>query len=83
MSSRTVIAIAMALALIPSMAGAQQLTGAYYFPDKPFPEYMQLWQEGWSFTDETGAKLIHAKPDMALVGMSSSTTRTRPQSPLR
>ncbi|MGQ9455634.1 MAG: hypothetical protein ACUVRS_04265 [Armatimonadota bacterium] len=50
------------------MAIAQQLTGTYWFPDKPFPEYMHLWQEGWSFKDEEGNKLIYATPNMPLGG---------------
>lgn len=47
---------------------AQQVTGTYWFADKPFPEYMNLWQEGWSFTDAEGNKLIYARPDMPLGG---------------
>jgi len=47
---------------------AQQIEGTYYFADKPFPEYMPLWQEGWSFKGEDGLKLVYAKPDMPLGG---------------
>lgn len=50
-------------------AGAQPVVvGASYFPDKPFPELMPLWQEGWSFKDSDGNKLRYARPDMPLGG---------------
>lgn len=69
MISRTSILAAAALMLAAcTTAQAQEMTGTYYFPDKPFPEYMPLWQEGWSFKNANGDKLIYAKPDMPLGG---------------
>ncbi len=63
----TAIAFALGL-LVTACVFAQQVTGAYWFADKSFPEYIQLWQEGWSFKDEKGNKLIYAKPTMPLGG---------------
>lgn len=63
------IAILMLAALLLSVAcAAQHIEGTYYFPDKPFPEFMPLWQEGWSFKGEDGLKLVYARPDMPLGG---------------
>ena len=67
----TRIKLVVAALLIAAACGAcfaQQVEGTYYFPDKPFPEYMPLWQEGWSFKGEDGLKLVYAKPDMPLGG---------------
>lgn len=66
---RMVVLVATAAALIICGAGmAQQIEGVYFFADRPFPEYMPLWQEGWEFKGEDGKKLIYARPDMPLGG---------------
>ena len=62
------LAAVVAAALTTGYGHAQQVTGAYWFADKPFPEYIQLWQEGWSLKDENGEKLIYARPNMPLGG---------------
>ena len=61
-------AVALLLGALCVACRAQQVEGTYYFTDKPFPEYMPLWQEGWSFKGEDGLKLVYAKPDMPLGG---------------
>lgn len=40
----------------------------YYFPDKPFPQFIGMWNEGWSLKDEKGEQLIYAKENMPLGG---------------
>ncbi|MGC8863359.1 MAG: hypothetical protein ACP5R5_11395 [Armatimonadota bacterium] len=45
-----------------------EVTGASYFADKPFPEYMPMWGEGWSLKDPEGNPLLYAKPGMPLGG---------------
>ena len=49
-------------------ASGVEIVGAAHYADQPFPEYMHLWQEGWSLKDESGEKLIYARPDMRLGG---------------
>lgn len=66
--ARTIGILMLAALWLSAACAAQQIEGTYYFPDKPFPEYMQLWQEGWSFLGEDGLKLVYAKPDMPLGG---------------
>lgn len=68
MNYRIVILAGLLIALTGSVCQAMAPTGTYFFADKPFPEYMYLWQEGWSFQDADGEKLIHARPDMPLGG---------------
>lgn len=63
----TVAAVALACAAAPA-AYCQEVTSACYFPDRPFPQYINLWQEGWSFKGEDGLKLVYARPDMPLGG---------------
>lgn len=68
---RTGIVIATVVVLVSIVAGASAqpvVVGGAYFADKPFPELMPLWQEGWSFKDADGNKLIYAHPDMPLGG---------------
>ncbi|MDH7601706.1 MAG: hypothetical protein QHI38_06115 [Armatimonadota bacterium] len=67
-ASATNVFVVVLVLLSASCIFAQQIVGTYWFPDKPFPQYMQLWQEGWSFKDEEGNKLIYAKPNMPLGG---------------
>ncbi len=66
-----VAAVFAAALLIPRAGGAAtplEVTGSAYFADIPFPHFMHLWQEGWSFRDEDGEPLIYARPDMPLGG---------------
>ena len=52
----------------PALAASSGVVGAAYHPDTPFPQFMYLWQEGWSLKDADGNKLIYARPDMPLGG---------------
>jgi len=81
---KTIRLIAIALLLGSSSLAclAQQVEGVYYFADKPFPEFMQLWQEGWSFKGEDGLKLVYAKPDMPLGGYAFIYFRNTGSSPM-
>lgn len=54
--------------VIASSACCQEVTSTYYFSDRPFPQYMNLWHEGWSFKGDDGLKLVYARPDMPLGG---------------
>ncbi len=42
--------------------------GTYYFADKPFPQFMHMWHEGWSATDTEGLTEEYARRDMPLGG---------------
>ncbi len=64
---RIITATALA-SLLASSARSQKIVSACYFADKPFPQYMNLWQEGWSFKGDDGLKLVYATPDMPLGG---------------
>ncbi len=69
MTSRLVIAFsAVILAAACAASLSQTVITSCYIPDKPFPQYMDLWQEGWSFKDEDGETLRYARPDMPLGG---------------
>jgi hypothetical protein len=60
---------AVALALTQAGQGASlKVTGAGYLPDKPFPEFMTMWGEGWSLKDADGNPLVYAKAGMPLGG---------------
>ncbi|BCW99870.1 MAG: hypothetical protein KatS3mg024_2697 [Armatimonadota bacterium] len=52
----------------PGPAATLEITGSCYFADIPFPQFMNLWQEGWSFRDDDGEPLVYARPDMPLGG---------------
>ena len=66
---RIVVLSVLALLFPPaSPSNALEVSGAYWFPDQPFAEYMNLWQEGWSLKDAAGDKLIYARRDMPLGG---------------
>ena len=56
--------------LVPtSVPGANNsIVGTAFHRDTAFPQYMYLWQEGWSFKDDSGNTLVYAKPDMPLGG---------------
>jgi hypothetical protein len=77
-----IIATLALMLVIPNFATGQEVTGTYWFADKPFPQYMSLWQEGWSFTDEEGNKLIYATPGMPLGGYVFLYYRNTSQKPI-
>ena len=65
---RLVISL-VALWLVGGIAwAAPQVVGTSYFADTPFPQFMDMWHEGWSLKDDQGNKLIYARPDMPLGG---------------
>lgn len=51
-----------------AFAATPNIIGTEYRADKPFPEFMHLWQEGWSLVDEAGHKMQYARRDMPLGG---------------
>ena len=59
------IHVACLIIAVPAAAG---IIGAEYRADTPFPQFMHLWQEGWSFKDAEGNTLVHARPGMPLGG---------------
>lgn len=66
-------AILISLAIIgciggPASSASSNIVGAAYHADIPFPQFMPLWQEGWSLKDANGDRLIYARPDMPLGG---------------
>lgn len=42
--------------------------GSYYFPDQPFPQFMQMWHEAWQWTDDRGDPVDYARKQMPLGG---------------
>ncbi len=62
-----VVAVMIAAAA-QAVAGGIAVTKANFAADKPFPQFMNLWQEGWSLKDESGQPLQYAKPGMPLGG---------------
>ena len=62
------VLLALCCTLTETPAAPSAETGAAYFSDKPFPQFMYLWQEGWRLKDSEGNKLIYARPDMPLGG---------------
>ena len=69
MRTRIVVATMVLIACIAAGAVAQPVVvGSAYFADEPFPEFMPLWQEGWSLKGPDGNKLLYARPGMPLGG---------------
>ena len=64
-AARWTLSVACLLIAVSASAG---IIGAEYRADTPFPQFMHLWQEGWSFKDAEGNTLIHARPGMPLGG---------------
>jgi hypothetical protein len=54
--------------LLIAVSASAGVIGTEYRADTPFPQFMHLWQEGWSFKDAEGNTLIYARPDMPLGG---------------
>ncbi len=50
------------------LANDSRSVGGEYRADVPYPEFMPMWREGWSWTDENGEKIRYAHPDMPLGG---------------
>ena len=49
-------------------AAPVELTSGVYRADKPFPEFMNQWIEGWNFKGDDGKLLIYAQEKMPLGG---------------
>ncbi len=64
-----------------SAAGSGPVGGEYR-ADVPYPEFMPMWREGWSWTDENGEKVRYAHPDMPLGGHLFAIFRNSTASPL-
>lgn len=60
--------LAMTLVLLPPAFAAVNVIETDYFPDTHFPQFMNLWQEGWSLKDEAGEQLVVGRPGMKLGG---------------
>lgn len=52
------------IALACPAAGNVEIISAVHRADKQFPEYMPVWQEGWSAKDESGEKIRYASDSM-------------------
>ncbi len=66
----------------PARADSLSLIGGEFRADRPFPEFMPLWREGWSLRDEHGDLIRYARPDMALGGYLHAFIRNTSASPL-
>lgn len=72
------------LVLLASLARADSaVIGTVYHADQPFPEFMPLWQEGWSLKDEKGDRLIYGKPGMPLGGYAFIYFRNATAAPIK
>ncbi|HET6456725.1 MAG TPA: hypothetical protein VFI02_20170, partial [Armatimonadota bacterium] len=47
---------------------AGEVIGVVYDADTPFPEFMHLWQEGWSLKDANGERLLYSKTHLSFGG---------------
>ena len=83
MPCRTAFRVVTILLLLASSAHAQTVIGTVFHADKPFAEFMPLWQEGWSLKDEKGERLIYAKPDMPLGGYAFIYFKNTGTSPIK
>lgn len=63
----TALAVACIGLMMTSVCSAE-VRGTCFLADKPFPEFMPLWYEGWQFKDAAGDFLVYAKPNMPLGG---------------
>ncbi len=66
----------------PALADSQPLLGGEFRADRPFPEFMPLWREGWSLRDDQGNLIRYARPDMPLGGYLHAFVRNTTASPL-
>jgi len=64
-----------------SAAGSGPVGGEYR-ADVSYPEFMPLWREGWSWTDENGERVLYAHPNMPLGGHLFAIFRNSTASPL-
>jgi hypothetical protein len=51
-----------------SPSPASDIIGACYLPDTPFPQFINMWEEGWDYRDDHGSPVHYATPDMKLGG---------------
>lgn len=63
-----VLCLLLTVAATVLTAAPFDVTGTYYFEDTPFPEFMNMWVEGWSLTDASGQTAEYAKKMMPLGG---------------
>jgi len=61
-------ALTTGLVLPAEALGAMRVVGTSYFADTHFPQFMNLWQEGWSLKDEEGEQVVVGRPGMKLGG---------------
>ena len=55
------LALACSAAAVPSANNeGARVFGAYYFADRPFPEFTNLWSEGWSLATPEGEPVTNA-----------------------
>jgi hypothetical protein len=59
-----------------------EIVDAVHHADKPFPEYMPLWREGWRWTDKHGQRVRYADY-MSLGGYVQLYVRHRGSEPIR
>lgn len=67
------LAVVLGLAILTLASGAagassSQVFGSCYLPDKPFPQFADMWEEGWIYNDDQGNPIRYATPDMPLGG---------------
>jgi hypothetical protein len=62
------IAVSMSLLAAPAaLAGpASEVVGSAYHADTPFPQFLNLWSEGWALKDQNGEPLQYATTNMPL-----------------
>ncbi len=63
-------------------AGRPAAIGGEYRADRPFPEFMPMWREGWSWKDEAGQKVRYAYEGMPLGGYAFASFRNSTGAPL-
>jgi len=80
---RLLAILILAIVACPAAIGADALVGSSYFADTPFPQFMYLWQEGWSLKDAKGDIYVHAKPDMPLGGYAFICFRNTSDKPMK
>ena len=63
--------------------GSMRVVGTSYFADTHFPQFMNLWQEGWSLKDEAGEQLVVGRPGMKLGGYLFAYFRNTGKTPAK
>jgi hypothetical protein len=75
--TRVAIAALSVFSLIPDVSLGQ------YQADRPYPEFMPMWREGWSWKDDKGEKVQYAYPGMPLGGYLFGHFRNSGSQPLK